>query len=308
MPLWPGADPTAAWELTSDELRIMVHELGAHISSVRQITGNQRELTVGYQGAPAGGYHGATVGRVANRIADARFAVDGVGHDLVANEGRHQLHGGPTGFDKLAWSLHDQSTDSEAMVILRVVSPDGDQGFPGEVTAHAKFALDGRRLTTTFSAMSSAPTPVTLTTHVYWHLDGGGPLAGHHLMVAADRRVEVDRDLIPIEGPPLEVAGTDADLNRSQPLGDAEIDNTYLVSTSAVPQVALRHDNGTELTLTTDQPGVHVYTGAHLAPGRRGIALEPGLPPNSVNRSDLGNPILRPGDRWSSTSDWQLSW
>src|SRR5690606_21966561 len=127
-----------------------------------------------------------------------RFPLDGRTVELVANSGPNQLHGGPVGFDRHVWDLVDtDATADGGSVSMRLVSPDGDQGFPGTVTATATYELDGPVLRITYRCTTDAPTVVNLTNHGYWNLDGGGTIEDHVLCVAAERVLPVDDDGIP---------------------------------------------------------------------------------------------------------------
>lgn len=312
--LWSGAE-SMGYELTSDLVSVTVADLGAHLASVVLRTGDDEELqiNVGYPpGATSGsGSHGASIGRYANRIAGARFELDGVEYELEANEGPNQRHGGPVGFKAYAWSASAEVDGETGRVVMRHKSKDGDMGFPGKVTATATFELTGNQLAIDYRATADAPTPVNLTNHVYWNLGGHGTLDGHELTVAAPTYVEVDEASIPLPGPPLAVSGTRFNCNDSRSLAsvveDGGYDHCFVVDQAAETHATLRHESGRRIDLTTNQIGLQVYTGQHLDPQQRGVALETQYLPDTPNRPDFGDCTVRPGDEYHSSTTFTFN-
>ena len=319
--LWAGViSPT--WLIESDALRVTVADHGAHVLSVvLLLRDGDIEMSVPYPpGADSPkGAHGASIGRYANRIAQSRFTIDGTGYRLAPNEGPNQLHGGPVGFHLHDWHGDGEVVDDTATIELADRSPDGDQGFPGEVHVTARFALMGATLTVTYGAVTTAPTPINMTSHLYWNLSGGGRLEGHQLAVAAPAYVAVDEANIPLPGPPMSVEGTRFDCraprdvasviatggyDHSFALGPAPSD----LNTDREPAASLIHASGRRLDLHTDQVGLQVYTGRHLAPDRQGIALESQCHPNTPNRPDLGDCTVRPGQTYRAATSFAFSW
>jgi aldose 1-epimerase len=262
-------------------------------------------------------YIGATVGRYANRIRGARFELDGETVQVEPNERGNQLHGGPLGFDKHVWEVLDHGRDT---AVLQMVSPDGDQGFPGTVTARAGFAVldDGLRLT--LEATTDATTVVALTSHAYVNLDGdgSGPVSEQQLQVMAEAYLPTDGDGIPDQVVPVE--GSPFDLRTPRLLGEvADVDHCFAITGGGEGlQVAAVLDSPTTRTravLLADQPGLQVYagrgfdgstrstTGSAYGPGS-GVALEPGLFPDTPNRPEFGSAVLRPEETYS----WYASW
>lgn len=305
--LWPGAGVCPAWTLTSDDLAVTLTARGAHVIDVRLRSGDVwRRVSVDYpEGPEPGGFHGGTIGRWANRIAGARYVHEDIAHELVPNEGPHQLHGGPDGFHCRDWKLVDLGANR---VVLEMTSPDGDQGFPGEVRATASFMLDGNELTVIHRASATVDTPLNLTSHLYWNLDAPGTLAGHTLTIAADTYVRVDDANIPLPGPPHSVEGTQFDCRSGRDLGTVTAAGGYdhcfvLEAQPGLASVELAHASGRRLQISTDQPGLQVYTGIHLDAHAKGVALETQRIPDGPNRPDFGPAI---GTAFSNTTTYRL--
>lgn len=250
-------------------------------------------------------YLGSTIGRYANRIAEARFTLDGVEHRLSANDGSSCLHGGADGWAFRVW---DVVSHDEGHVTLRLVSPDGDQGFPGEVTANVTYRLDGWTLLFEAGAATTAPTPISMTNHAYWNLGGTGTIDRHGIHLPVERVLEVDDCLAPT-GMAALVAGSALDLRGTQRIGDRRIDRCYWPGLPMQP-LQLSHRSGRTLRLTTDQPSVQVYTGDGLGPPlcpRAGVCLEPQQLPDAPNQPTFPPVILRPGETYRHRSSYEFS-
>lgn len=254
---------------------------------------------------------GATVGRFANRIARGCFVLDGRSFALPRNqEGRHHLHGGPRGFGLRPWSMEAEPAGDA--VVLRLLSPDGDAGYPGRLEASCRYALGADDvLEIEMRATTDAPTPVNLVNHSYWNLAGGGTIDGHLLQLWADRVLEVDADTVPT-GRILEVEGTALDYRRPRRLDDRgppRLDHCFLVPGEGLRPVARLEDpaSGRVLELEADQPGVQVYSAFKLdLPGRGGVrygpraglCLETEALPDAPNHPHFPSAILRPGETY----------
>jgi aldose 1-epimerase len=266
-------------------------------------------------------YVGGTVGRYANRIARGRFTLDGVTHQVATNEGDNVLHGGPEGFDRQLWEVDEHGHDH---LVLRLVSPAGDQGFPGRVVALARFEVGGDAVRVRYEATCDEPTVVNVTSHAYLNLDGdgSGPIDRQLLQVHARHYLPTDDELIPLEVTPVE--GTPFDLRMAVALGTLVqrtrgVDHDYVLDGDGLRQAAVLDSPGTRTRaeLWTDQPGLQVYTGGGLDGSRRsttgepylahaGLALEPQLHPDTPNRPDFGSAVLRPGEVWASEIQWRF--
>ncbi|MCS7268509.1 MAG: galactose mutarotase [Geminicoccaceae bacterium] len=276
--------------------------------------GEPVDLVLGYdrpeEYARRPGYLGATVGRFANRIAHGRFWLDGRLFRLPCNQdGRHHLHGGPGALSHRIWSL-ERVAGAEA-VRLAIVSPDGDNGYPGRLEVSCTYALEEEGLAIELEATTDAPTPVNLVHHSYWNLAGGGTIDDHHLELAADRVLEVDADLIPT-GRILAVDGTPLDYRAPRRLDDRgppALDHCFLVPGVGFRRIGtLEHRRSRRaLELWSDQPAVQVYSAIHLdVPGRGGVrygpraglCLETEALPDAPNHPHFPSAILRPGERY----------
>ncbi len=275
-------------------------------------------------------YIGGTIGRYANRIAGGRFDLDGAEVKVETHDRGNHLHGGPDGFDRRLWDLADHGPNH---AMLTLVSPDQDQGFPGQLVATALFEVRDDAVAVTLTAVTDAPTVVNLTSHAYFNLDGddAGTIDDHELTVPAERYTPVDPTGIPI-GDHATVEGTPFDFRLARRIGRSlrvdhqqlawarGIDHNYAVDGRGMRTAAVLESTRTRtrLEVRSDQPGLQVYTGNFLDGSRRsvagglyrqgdGIALEPQLFPDSPNRADFPSAVLRPGDTYRSEIEWLFS-
>jgi len=283
-------------------------------------------------------YFGAICGRVANRIAGGRFTLDGKDYRLATNDGKHHLHGGNVGFDKQLWKATPRLTALGPALECELVSPDGDEGYPGTVAARVVYTLsrDGE-LWVEMSATTDAPTLVNLAHHSYWNLAGqaAGTIHGHELTVRADRYLPADDGGIPTDAM-APVAGTLFDLRPERkpavrlgeplaglpPSTDGKnpggIDHNFVIR-DWKPDGALRSaavlrdpESGRSLEILTDQPGVQVYTGNFLdgaITGKGGavygkqaaICLETQTYPDTAHHPEWPSQRLDPGQVYRHT-------
>lgn len=282
-----------------------------------------RAVVLGLTGArdyPGQDAHlGAIAGRVANRIAGARFQLDGRTHRLDANEnGRHHLHGGAAGFGRRDWALERLGPDAAR---ARLISPHGDMGYPGEARVEAVYRLLApARLRIEIEARVDAPSPVNLAPHPYFNLAdaGAGGIDGHRLHVAATRFTPTDAEAIPT-GAIAPVAGTPYDFRAPRAIGPARLDANLVLDAPAgdFARAAVLQSPAGDLAmeLWTDRPGLQLYTGDHLnlaAPEgrgfgpRAGLCLEPQHFPDSPNRPEFPSCVLRPGDVYRHVTEYRF--
>ncbi len=331
-----GSDVTA-YTLGADErgVQLTVLDLGATIARVQMPLRDNDFVDVALglatardYAAPTNPYLGSTVGRYANRIGDATFTLDGVRHDLAPNEGTTCLHGGPGGFHSRQWSL---VAADDTSLELQLVSTDGDQGFPGEVTARVRYSVTADRVTIEHLAETSAPTVVSLTNHAYLNLAGAGTIDEHRLTVAADAYLPVDPRSIPlghvepVEDTPFDlrdgaVLGERAGADHPQVRQAGGLDHAFVPAGDGLRPVArLEHPpTGRSLEVSTTQPSLQVYTGHKLDSTvvdrggrvlgpRAGIALECQAYPDAPNQQAFPSAVLRPGEEYRATTVWRFS-
>ena len=317
--------------------------------------GHGPELTDWVEDIEAGRnpYFGAIVGRYANRIAGGRFSLDGKTYSLATNNGSNHLHGGRVGFDRVRWEKVSSgssvfSTDESgtrtispgATVLFAHRSPDGDEGYPGTLTATVRYSIlesSGDTLRVTYTATTTASTVLNLTQHAYFNLkgEGAGDVLGHELEIDADRSTPVDETLIPT-GELRPVAGTPLDFTTATPIGeriDADVpqlrltggyDQNYVLNGDRggkEPTFAARVTEpltGRVLEVATTEPGVQLYTAQGLngsivgTSGRPytkygGFCLETQHFPDSPNRPEFPSTTLRPGETFRSVTTYRFT-
>jgi aldose 1-epimerase len=276
-------------------------------------------------------YFGAVVGRYANRIAHARFSLDGKPYSLFKNDGDNTLHGGKRGFDKVVWKARRIDNGVE----LTYVSPDGDEGYPGALTTSVQYTLTGNALRIEASATTDKPTVVNLSYHSYFNLagQGRGDILHHELKINASRYTPVDATLIPT-GELASVAGTPFDFRKPTAVGvriadDNEqlkrgrgYDHNWVLDAPpgelATAAEVFEPSSGRVLEVLTDQPGLQFYTGNFLdgsLTGKAGrvyqkryaLCLETQHFPDSPNHANFPSTELRPGQRYHTVTVYRFS-
>ncbi len=262
--------------------------------------------------AGQGAYLGAAIGRVGNRIGGAAFSLNGKLYQLAKNDGENQLHGGLKGFDKQIWSM---SQDGQSLVCSRL-SPDGEENYPGNLRVQIRYTLtEDNRLVISYDADTDADTPVNLTNHSYFNLNGGGSILGHRLRIFSERITANGSGCLPT-GEIRSVEGTAFDFRSEKTIGaDIDADDEQLklvggydvnyVLSGKKAAVLYSPDTGIEMTVETDLPGMQLYTanflserrgknGSTMRP-RDGVCFETQLFPNAMNCWAFPSPILRAG-------------
>lgn len=240
-------------------------------------------------------YLGVIAGRVANRIGGAAFTLLGQRNALDRNEGAHHLHGGAGGLQTRIWEMEP---DGQRSVQFRLISEDGDQGYPGRVEFTVTVSLLGHAVTYNMRAAPDRATPINLAQHSYYNLMGQGEVWDHRVNIAASSYTPTNADLIPT-GEIVGLDGTVVDLRAARQLHEVDpakdgLDMNYVLDQDAAIAAKMSAPNGMEFTLTTDQPGLQFYTGAGLIPRANplpgqvhtpfsGLCLEPQGFPNSPN-------------------------
>jgi len=264
-------------------------------------------------------YVGSLVGRFGNRIADARFGIDGRTYTVSANEGPNHLHGGHVGFGKRLWRV--LSPADGARIVLGLTSPDGEEGYPGELEASAELVVRPHGLSITLTARTTAPTPVNLTYHPYLNLAGPrAPAVDQALRIPASRYLPVKRGLIPT-GERAPVAGTPFDFRTAHRLEPPAIESHPQLGLAGGYDHCWVLDDDADcacelscrdlvLTMRGSGPGLQFYNGQFLAQTHpsigSGVILEPQGLPNAPNEPRFPASILRPGETYRATIDYQL--
>ncbi len=279
-------------------------------------------------------YFGAIIGRYGNRIAGGTFEIDGQAVTLEKNDGDNHLHGGVQGFDKKNWAMSPFVTETSAGVALKLVSPDGDQGYPGELKVKVTYELtNDDALDMKFHATTDQPTVVNLTQHSYFNLDGEGTILDHELLIPAETYTPVGPGLIPT-GELAPVAGTPFDFRQGKAIGqdigaeDAQLelglgyDHNFVLKSEADDELVLAArltgpDSGRVLEVLTVEPAVQFYSGNFLdgtltGQGgthayRSGLCLEPQHSPDSPNQPDFPSTVLRPGETYETRIVYRFS-
>ena len=324
-----------------NKMEVTITNFGASVVSIKvpDRQGNFADVVHGYD--DVAGYAtgkasiGATVGRYANRIAHGEFSLDGVKYTLNKNDGENTLHGGLVGFNKVFWDAKDATGNGPASLQLDYVSKDGEEHFPGNLSARVVFTLtDANELKIVYSATTDKKTVVNLTNHSYFNLAGSGTILDEELMLAADKFTPVDKGLIPT-GELRAVAGTAFDFRKPTVIGarienDEEqlklghgYDHNWVLSSggSAKPTLAAMvfdAKSGRKLEVLTTEPGIQVYTGNFLdgsihgkggtAYARRSaLCLETQHFPDSPNHPAFPTTELLPGKKFSSETIFKFS-
>lgn len=278
-------------------------------------------------------YHGATIGRYTNRIANGRFSIEDKDYTVDTNLGSHMLHGGYNGWHGKVWDVVDQD---RSMVTMEYVSPAGEAGFPGMVTCRVTYRISGSNLQIDYEAETKKSTPLSMTHHSFFNLngEGAGDILEHTVHIDADHFTEVDADCIPTGKVDLAV-GTALDFSMSKTIGqdinsDCEqlsfgngYDHNYVVDSYTVGEVkyiakAVGDQSGIELECWSDKCGMQFYTGNHLDGSdigkagesyfrRSAFCFEPQFFPDSPNHPDFPSTILQPGGRYQSTTIYKSS-
>ena len=314
---------------------LQVLDLGAtvHRLEVAGRDGVRRSVVLGHPTVAdrlaSTSYLGGSIGRYANRIARGSFALDGREVSVPTNDRGNALHGGPCGFDVRLWDVVEAEPDR---LCLALVSPDGDMGFPGTLSVEVEYAVSADTVSVVMSAATDAPTVVNLTNHSYFNLDGegSGSTDAHTLTVHAALYTPIDLTGIPT-GSHEDVAGTPFDLRQPTKLGPVVrsahpqlaavkgIDHNFVLDGAGLREAAVLASptSGMRLELSTDQPGLQVYTGNHFdgtnpATGGGfhhqgdGVALEPQLFPDSPNHPEWPSARLDPGQSYRAELRWRF--
>lgn len=318
-------------------------EFGGAIMEIRvpDKLGRMTDVVCGYDSlrdyALASGYQGALVGRVGNRIAKGKFNLDGTEYSLFCNNGENSLHGGKVGFSHKIWDVRAED-GAEPKLILSLVSPDGDENYPGTLNVTVTYTLlAANALSIHYEATTDKRTPVNMTNHVYFNLGGyaSGKVFDHVLQIDADAYLPTSEALIPtgeirsVEGTPFDFRepkpiGKDFDLNDPDMKIAGGYDHCFCFVGGETKEPVLRiqayePNSGRLMQVFTNQPCVQFYSGNFL--GKPEFPFKGGYPQNpqaafcletqkmndAVNHENFTNVILNPGEKYEHTTIYQFS-
>jgi aldose 1-epimerase len=272
-------------------------------------------------------YFGALIGRYGNRIAKGKFTIEGKTYQLELNNGVNHLHGGVKGFHEIVWNSKPFKTANSVGVTLTHLSPDGDQGYPGNLQVTVVYELtNSNEFTMKYTATTDKATPVNMTQHPYFNLAGGGDILGHELMINANRYTPVDSTLIP-SGELATVVGTPFDFTTSHAIGKmiaqenvqlkygGGYDHNFVLNKKTDKEWGMdarltEASSGRILEVYSQEPGIQFYSGNFLdgtatgkgvtIPFRGAVCLEPQHFPDSPNQPKFPSTILKPGETYST--------
>ena len=334
-----GEDTTGLYTLTNaNGMEVCITNFGGRIVSILVPDKDSiyRDVVLGfdniqdYINVPSD--FGATIGRYANRIANGRFTLDGKEYVLPQNNNGHTLHGGPEGWQYRVFKVEDVSDDC---LQLSYLSEDGEMGFPGRVKVNVFFTLaNANTLVIDYVARTEAPTVINMTNHSYFNLSGdpSRPITDHVLYLNADQTTLVDEWLIPtgkfakVEGTPFDfntpkAVGQDIDADDEQIRFGRGFDHNWVLNTAgnihAKAASVVCPETGIALDIRTTEPGIQVYTGnfldgtvagkdSTLYCHRAAICLETQHYPDSPNQPQFPSTVLRPGQKWESTTRYSF--
>ena len=338
----PDGAPVELYTLTDGKgttVRLMTY--GATMQSLEtpDKNGKVADIVLGFDDvagyAACTSYQGAAIGRYGNRIGDAKFKIDGVEYNVTENGGGNCLHGGKPGYDKLVWDAKSISGEGFVGVVMHRLSPDGEQGFPGNLDVTITFKLDGKKqVTINYEARTDKATTVNLTHHMYYNLSGDpkNDILGNVVTISADRITPVNAELIP-SGEVTSVEGTPFDFRKAETVGkrievaDEQLklgggydhNLVFAKSDGTLKKQCEVYDpeSGRVLEILTTEPAVQFYSGNFLneptgrngipLKKRHGLCLETQHYPDSPNHSNFPSTILRAGEIYASQTVLRLS-
>lgn len=327
--MMPQGDSAMIYTLTNErDIKITITNYGGIITGIYtpDKNGKTTNISLGFDNLEqylAGHPNfGALIGRYGNRISNAQFTLDGVTYQLNANNGDNTLHGGIIGFDDVLWDAKVIACDERSVLKLSYTSPDGEEGYPGNLAVTVTYELLMDQLFITYEAETDKATVLNLTNHTYFNLAGEGTILDHILYLNASRYTPVNEELIPT-GELANVEGTPYDFRKPYVIGErfdelsgepSGYDHNYVIDGSAgekrLAAKALDPLTGRFIEVHTTEPGVQFYTGnfldgSLLSDGRAyqqhsGFCLETQHFPDSPNQVDFPSTVLRPGEQFVS--------
>lgn len=333
----PDGTPIEIFTLSDGKVEARIMNFGGIIVSLKtpDRNGKMEDIVLGFDTAEeyvanSHNYYGAVIGRYANRIAHGAFTLEGKQHSLPKNNGENTLHGGPNGFYNVLWKAKQITNGIE----LTYFSKDGEEGFPGNLTATVRYTLEKGALRVEYSATTDKPTVVNMTQHSYFNLAGqsNGDILGHQLTLHASKFTPVDAGLIPT-GEIKSVASTPFDFLKSAGIGDrieasdeqiklgGGYDHNWVLDSSGgkLAEAAELYEpaSGRVMKVSTTEPGIQFYSGNFLSgskgkggkpyPKRSALCLETQHYPDSPNHSAFPSTELKPGQKYDSVTVFSFS-
>ncbi|KAG8583623.1 hypothetical protein GDO81_008489 [Engystomops pustulosus] len=326
----PGGEMVERFLLESNFVKAEIISFGCIINRLetKDKHGNFTDIVLGFDSLEGylnkHPYFGAVVGRVANRIANGKFSIDGKDYQLPINNGPNSIHGGLKGFDKVLW----KPKEIENGVEFSYTSADGEEGYPGELKVQVTYTLVGSELTINYKARTTKTTPINLTNHSYFNLAGQGSedIYDHEITIDAQDYLPVDGTMIPT-GEVLPVQGTCFDLRMPVDLGsqiaklkENGFDHNFCLSSEKQQYCTRVHHkpSGRVLTVRTTQPGVQFYTanfldgslggkGGAVYPKHSAFCLETQAWPDAINKPQFPSVLLHPGEEYDQTTWFDFS-
>ncbi len=318
---------------------------GGQITSIKvpNAAGEFADIVIGYdtveQALAGDGYFGALCGRYANRIVGGQFSVDGQDYQLDINNGPNHLHGGIDGFNSRIWEVESVASDNSSKAYkLSLLSPDGDQKYPGELRIEVIYRLtEDNEFFIEYIAETTKTTIINLTSHAYFNLKGAGTgtIENHKLQINASGFTPISGEIETVTGEIIPVAGSAMDFSSSKAIGTTcnsndeqvklvdGIDHNFVIDDydGSLRLAAVLSDpvSGRNLKVFTDQPGIQIYTGSHFDSSETGklgapiikwagLAMETQIFPDSPNKEHFPNAVLRPGETYKHTCVYQFGY
>lgn len=313
------------YTLTNERgLEVSITNYGGAVVSLKTVdrNGSFADIVLGYDtleeyvNNPR--YFGGLIGRHANRIGLGKFSLDGVEYQLTQNNGANHLHGGARGFDKRVWQVTDDTTSLR----LEYLSRDGEEGYPGNLTAEVTYTLSrDNELKTEYRATTDRETIVNLTNHSYFNLAGHGTILDHELTLHAGGFTPVSSELIPT-GEIKSVEDTNMDFREGRPIATGGYDHNFVLMNydGSLRRAARLYEpnSGRVLEILTTEPGMQFYSGNFLDGSLRGkggavyhqytgLCLEPQQFPDTPNHANFPSTVLRPGEVYKHVSVYHFS-
>lgn len=337
----PSGEATTLYTLTNaNGVVVKVTNFGGVITSVNvpDKNGKLGDVVLGFDNVDGylknKSFFGAVIGRYGNRIGKGQFELDGKKYQLTLNDGPNHLHGGTVGFDKILWDAKPFKTDTTVGVTLTHLSPDGDQGYPGNLNVTVVYELNNNNeFVMKYKATTDKATPINMTQHPYFNLAGGGTILDQELQINASRYTPIDNTLIPT-GEIAPVKGTPFDFTKAHKIGDmitqenvqlkngGGYDHNWALDKKSDSEWGLDATftdpkSGRVLEVWSDEPGIQFYSGNFLdgkvdGKGvnfvyRGAICLEPQHFPDSPNKANFPSTILKPGAEYNSKLSFKFS-